>query len=144
MTDTQGMKDSRAEHFTKYEALAREIGIRRLVEVLGAPPLKLTRERVQGALERGDEHLNSIPLQIWDVATGYDTINTASSIPMEKCHCCGSKVPAKASTQAARNRTFHNLEPFASGPFTASERTCVLKHVARYYIDRLLSVEETT
>lgn len=49
------------EHAKKYEALAQELGIDFL---RGYMPVGA--ERIRRALERGDKHLNTIPLRLWD------------------------------------------------------------------------------
>jgi hypothetical protein len=49
------------EHFEKYDAIARQIGINRLIVHVPA-----TRERIIKALEEFDWHLNTIPLRLWD------------------------------------------------------------------------------
>lgn len=51
------------EHAKKYEALAQKLGIEKLKALIPVPP-----ERVRRALERGDKHLNTIPLRKWDTA----------------------------------------------------------------------------
>jgi hypothetical protein len=114
---------SSQEHFDKYEAMAQRIGIDRLVAVLEAMPL--SPARVQRALDSGDEHLNSIPLREWDRATGWYDKGTGKQ---EKCPCCKQMRVVKTG-----DREFCRLEPFQDGPHSAAERTCVLKHVARYH-----------
>lgn len=51
------------EYAKKYEELARKIGIDELKNLIPA-----SREKVRKALERGDKHLNTIPLRKWDAA----------------------------------------------------------------------------
>jgi hypothetical protein len=113
------------EHYEKYEALAQRIGIDKLVAVLEAMPL--SPATVQRALDSGDEHLNSIPLRKWDEAVGYWEPSWVRP-KMEACPCCGHKTPVGFD-----ERAFVRLKPFQDGPHSASERVCVLKHVARYH-----------
>jgi hypothetical protein len=49
------------EHFEKYDAIARQIGINRLIIHVPA-----TKERILQALANDDRHLNTIPLPNWD------------------------------------------------------------------------------
>lgn len=57
------MDPGAVEHAKKYEDLARQIGIEELKALVPATP-----ERIRKALERGDAHLNTIPLRHWDAA----------------------------------------------------------------------------
>lgn len=59
----QSMTPGEIEHAEKYEALARKLGIDQLRELIPA-----SRERIQRAIETGDQHLNTIPLRKWDAA----------------------------------------------------------------------------
>lgn len=59
------------EHAKKYEEVSRRIGIDVLAQLVPASP-----EKVRKALERGDKHLNTIPLRKWDDA--------AAAIPRER------------------------------------------------------------
>lgn len=60
------MDEGDVEHAKKYDVIAREIGIPKLLEIMPA-----TQEKIQKALEHGDKHLNSIPLRKWDAAAEY-------------------------------------------------------------------------
>lgn len=51
------------EHAKKYDAVARKIGIDRLRALMPVSP-----EKIAQALERGDVHLNTIKLRLWDRA----------------------------------------------------------------------------
>jgi DNA-directed RNA polymerase alpha subunit len=51
------------EHAKKYEEMAQRLGVEKLRALI-----PVTQERVRKALERGDKHLNSIPLRKWDAA----------------------------------------------------------------------------
>lgn len=57
------MDPGAVEHARKYEELAQEIGIENLKALIPATP-----DRIRKALERGDAHLNTIPLRHWDAA----------------------------------------------------------------------------
>lgn len=50
-------------HAEKYEKIAQKIGIDVLRELIPA-----SRAKIREALERGDKHLNTIPLRKWDAA----------------------------------------------------------------------------
>lgn len=108
------------EHFEKYEALAQKIGLGRL-----RAAIPFSAERVRRALEEGDEYLNTLPLPVWDSAVGYFQMTMGKE---DKCPCCGTKRMVKWDA-----RQFRAMEPFENGPHTASERICLLKHVARYH-----------
>jgi len=58
------MTPADVEFAEKCEALARQIGIDLLRDLVPASP-----ERVRKALETGDKYLNTIPLRKWDEAT---------------------------------------------------------------------------
>jgi len=113
---------SSQEHFDKYEALAQRIGIDRLIDVM-----PVTAERVRRALDQGDEHLNSIPLRLWDQAVGYWEPSYIKP-KMQTCPTCGHKHAVGFS-----QREFLRLEPFQDGPHSAAERVCLLKHVATHH-----------
>lgn len=57
------MTPEEVEYAEKMEALSRKIGIDRLALLIPVP-----RSKIQKALERGDKHLNTIPLYKWDGA----------------------------------------------------------------------------
>lgn len=61
--EPERMDPGAVEHARKYDALARQIGIDLLVELM-----PVSREKIQKALERGDHYLNTIPLRKWDAA----------------------------------------------------------------------------
>ena len=99
------------EHYEKYDALAREIGIEALKSLIPATP-----EEITAALSTGDTALNTIPLRQWDKAAGRFK-------------------PDK------RFMVSHDFRMSFSGVFTRqnaarlslAERVCVLKHVAAHY-----------
>ena len=109
------------EHFEKYDALAAEIGIARIIEAI-----PFSADSVRRALDQGDEHLNSLPMKKWDQVTGYAGWGVGR---IEPCPTCGQKRRVKWS-----NRDFRKLPPFEHGPHTPSERVCLLKHVAKHYL----------
>lgn len=108
-------------HFDKYEEMARSIGIERLIEAI---PFRA--DSVRHALDTGDEHLNTLPLSKWDNAVGFQQYEMGHTEP---CPCCKTQRRVKWTA-----RQFCGMAPFEGGPHTASERVCVLKHVARYYL----------
>jgi len=67
MATKEAVKDAAAmEHYAEYDRLAKLLGINALRSVIPA-----TREQIEKALAEGDEHLNSIPLPLWDVCHSY-------------------------------------------------------------------------
>ena len=101
--DEYKMKD---EHFKKYDALAKKIGIEKLVKLMPVSKAEMVRKLAE------DKHLNNIPLRVWDRQAGcYDSRHT-------------------------RHFTMHFLDPWApekANGLSLAERVCVLKHVAKYY-----------
>lgn len=61
--EEMAMTPGEVEHAKKCEAIAQRIGIDILRELIPASP-----EKIRRALDRGDKHLNSIPLRKWDQA----------------------------------------------------------------------------
>ncbi len=51
-------------HAEKYEEIVQDLGVDFLKTLIPASP-----EKIRKALERGDKHLNSIPLRKWDAAS---------------------------------------------------------------------------
>jgi hypothetical protein len=51
------------EHFDKYDAIAKQIGINRLIALV---PKAASKVKIQSALMQGDRHLNTIQLILWD------------------------------------------------------------------------------
>lgn len=60
------MDEEDIKHAKKYESLANEIGIERLKSLIPASP-----QKVRSALEKGDEHLNTVSLMKWDKAASF-------------------------------------------------------------------------
>lgn len=58
-------KSTMTEHEKKYDKIAQRIGIEALKKCL-----PFSAKSVKRALEAGDEHLNTIPLPLWDKAAG--------------------------------------------------------------------------
>jgi hypothetical protein len=93
------------EHEKKYEAIAQQLGIEKLVAIVPA-----SYQRVQDALKAGDEHLNTIPLCLWDKAAG------------------------KEQWKEFPTYTWQQPEVFRPMSLSHSERVCVLKHVAKFHL----------
>lgn len=115
------------EHYDKYERLAQRLGVAALrdrVRTIG-PPSKLF------AALRADEHLNSIPLAVWDrLALGEPKAITRHCAT---CQCRARQSwspgwPGPELKESAREIPW-NAQPSLS----LAERVCVLKHVARYH-----------
>jgi len=101
----------------KMERLAQHIGIDKLRKII---PVK--KERIAAALAAGDEHLNSIPLYLWDIAAGrLVTSRYATGKPR-----FGSKV--KVGFEEPWGKKARGL--------SLSERVCILKHVAKYHLGK--------
>lgn len=120
------------EHIDKYEKLAQTIGIEALVAVL---PVSI--ERIHRALDLGDDHLNGIPLHMWDRATGYNerTVGLMSLAPKEKCSHCGQAIRPKAGGRWYQDRGAW-APPWDRTKklhLSAADRCCVLKHVAIHH-----------
>lgn len=116
---------SKQEHFDKYDALAAEIGIARIIEAI-----PFSADSVRRALDSGDQHLNSLPLRKWDQAVGYQEFRTLGG-PTVTCPTCGHKKP---KSRKLSDREFVRFKPFEHGPHSAAERVCLLKHVATHYL----------
>lgn len=95
------------EHENKYDGIAREIGIDFLV-----PLLVERKDEIRQALENGDTHLNSIPIKWWNEKAGGRTLLNG-------------------------NVTLIIDYPwtFYAGPQSLAMRVCVLKHVAKFYLE---------
>lgn len=122
-------KDGRDEHFTKYDELARWLGIPALVALI-----PFSRERVAAALASGDEHLNTLPLRAWDDRHG------TPRQPAGTCKTCGRATPAVNPTggvlglvRAALRRDVGGTGGRVSRAWSLCETVCVLKHVATHY-----------
>ena len=97
------------EHYQKYEAMTKQIGVERLVQIIRH---HWTPEHIRAGLDRGDEHLNkTMPLRVIDAITGY-----ASTPPGFESYY--TAVPPLRS-------------PFKA-PMSHGEACCCLKHVATY------------
>jgi len=129
-------RKQKREHYEKYEKLAREFEGYDLPSYVPA-----TKERIEGALASGDEHLNTIPLGAWDraaqihYATGVERFMLA--MPGERtepCPTCGH--PRKVMDPPKELwRNFHHATKDGRRAFySLSDRVCLLKHVARYWI----------
>lgn len=98
----------RREHFEKYEALAKQIGLGPLINKVFH--LKF---QVEKALRDGDHSLKTIPLATWDHLSGYDDRG-----------CVGMHYTAEFDAPPWTGWRHLSL----------GERVCVLKHVARHYV----------
>ena len=101
------------EHERKYEALAHTIGVAALRAIVPD-----TTERIAAALASGDEHLNTIPLVVWDRAA--QRVN------------CGWVAEAMGDFLMRFNPPF---VPKVANRLSLAERVCVLKHVAKYHME---------
>lgn len=130
--DAQMEARMKAEHAAKYRALLARVGpqaIRELVEPLAA--------RARAALDCGDEHLNGIPLHVWDrLALGPEPQRPPP------CPHCGHRpsVDALRSSPSlgAADWPYRELRATArTGPWSKApglslaERVCLLKYAAR-------------
>jgi hypothetical protein len=93
------------DHYNKYEALAQKIGIDALVKLMPVNKIEM-----QKCLDQ-DEHLNNIPLHVWDrkaglLSDGKTTFNLAFYAPWT---------------------------PELAKGLSLAERVCTLKHVAKYH-----------
>jgi hypothetical protein len=119
----------------KYEALARRLGVEALLKLVPADA-----DRVRAALEAGDEHLNGIPLVMWDRAA----LGAPETLAERTCPTCKHVRPSDDGAglgpwssdwpQTALKRTAR-LEPWRAAPgLSLAERVCVLKHVAKFHL----------
>lgn len=95
------------ENEKKYDRIVKEIGIIHL-----RPLILSKKEEIQKALEEGDIHLNSIPLEWWDRISGVRQL------------------------YGGKYHMDHNY-PWSLYPYSQSPafRVCVLKHVAKFYLE---------
>jgi len=114
------------EHFTRYEALARRIGIDALRKIVPCPG------QVMPALAAGDEHLNTIPLGYWDKAAGMP-----SALERPKCPRCGQVILTRPTPPARNPNRLSFAAPWlpeVANGLSLSDRVCVLKHVATHHM----------
>jgi len=100
-------KSTMTEHEKKYDKIAQRIGIEALKKCL-----PVSAESVKRALEAGDEHLNTIPLHLWDRAAGNRSFH-------------------KGDIFLSWNEPW--TKDKARG-LSLAERVCTLKHVAKFYL----------
>ncbi len=94
-------------HFAKYEALTNQIGLTAIkAKILASFSIDYIKQK-----SGEDEHLNNIPLAIWD--------NMAGNIAVHP--------RVKLSMSPPWNH-------FAANHLSLAERVCTLKHVAREHI----------
>ena len=131
---------AREEFRAKNEVFAQAIGVERLIAHLeqNGP----TRERVEAALDAGDEHLNTIPLGVWDCAAYWDASPMHSGFFItRRCSCNEIMQRAwKYCPRCGRIATSlgYNRPPFdkAGANKSCAERVCVLKYVAEVHYAR--------
>lgn len=109
----QSESGRRRSHREKYEALADVVGIEELKAIILAH--NITPEKIGRALAEGDEHLNTIPMQVWDrmaLSTG------------------------EADRAAPKGPPIRFEYPWTKlkEPQSLAMRVCMLKHVAKHYI----------
>ena len=104
-------KSTMTEHEKKYDKIAQRIGIEALKKCL-----PFSAKSVKRALEAGDEHLNTIPLPLWDKAAG----NRPSSYPLHKGGVFLSWDEPWTKDKARG--------------LSLAERVYILKHVAKFYL----------
>lgn len=104
-------KSTMTEHEKKYDKIAQRIGIEALKKCL-----PFSAKSVKRALEAGDEHLNTIPLPLWDKAAG----NRPSSYPLHKGGIFLSWDEPWTKDKARG--------------LSLAERVYILKHVAKFYL----------
>ncbi len=120
------------EHQRKYDALARKLGWSLLIRLVPVP-----LERIRAVLDAGDEHLNSIPLKLWDGAA----LDQRRDAPWTvECPAYGCKhlnpehtgVGEGSDWPYSRLRETARSMPWSADPnLSLAERVCALKHVAR-------------
>jgi hypothetical protein len=110
-TDIETINKTQTAHFAKYEALATEIGVNALRDLVPA-----TRKEITDALTAGDTALNTVDLTKWDKAAG--------ALPER-----GNATTRTGFVWGPVPAAFKNHRSLSLG-----ERVCVLKHVARYHM----------
>jgi hypothetical protein len=99
------------EHYEKYDALARKIGIDTLKAAIPLKP-----ETIRAALKE-DEHLNTISIRKCDQWAGF-TVHTNM----------------KTQEQKFYGHFYGVWERTKNMGLSLAERVCILKHVARHYM----------
>ena len=102
-------------HREKYAAMASVVGIEDLRKIILYHGI--TPDRINKALDEGDEHLNTIPLRAWD--------QMAAST-------------GAADAVAPKGPTVRFEYPWTKlkEPQSLSMRVCMLKHVAKHHISK--------
>lgn len=107
-----------SEHFKKFNKLAHKLGWHKVLELV---PVPLTH--VRAALDAGDEHLNTIPLHLWD--------NAALGPQKDsRCPCCNQIIRYMKPIHGCDGplkELFHK----AKLGHSLSGGVSVLKHVAK-------------
>jgi hypothetical protein len=128
MLDPKTEARMKREHYEKYEELAQKFkayGIECRVPA--------SKERILMAIEAGDEHLNSIPLVIWDRAASIEYRTSVQTPYRPHCPTCGC-APSSPPVPELWRAFFHVTKDGKRAFYSLAERVCLLKHVARYWI----------
>lgn len=134
-TDSERRARHTREHKEKYERLAVWLGVPALLALIPFPAL-----RVSHALADGDEHLNTLPLHVWDAKHGVELV----ALKQGTCKCCWQALPRTNENKrgegvlglvrnAIKRDREAGREPLQTR-WSLSETVCVLKHVARYHL----------
>jgi len=107
LTNEEVRQRRRREHFEKYDALAKQLGLGQLID-----KVYHLKFQVEKALRDGDHHLNTIPLRSWDYLAGVE--------PTQFDHRVGD--------------VKHEGVWRGQQRLSIAQRVCVLKHVARHYV----------
>ena len=107
--------EAKRSHREKYEALAYIVGIEDLKKIIFFHGI--TPDRINVALAEGDEHLNTIPMRVWDqmaLSTG------------------------EADSDAPKGPPIRFEYPWTKlrYPQSLAMRVCILKYVAKHHIAR--------
>jgi hypothetical protein len=122
------------EHEAKYDALARLLGLDALRRLVPVPA-----ERISAALAAGDEHLNSIPLGMWDRAA-LSAPGAEDAGRTRVCPSCKQTVRPVSELYSADwpqrpLRRTARFTPWNAAPtLSLAERVCALKHVAKFHL----------
>ena len=128
------MKTQKREHYEKYETLAQQF------ERFDLPMLvPVSRERILQALAAGDEHLNTIPLKIWDRAAAIEYKTGVDSpwwVKTDRCPTCGQVRPGATVKRVVDPlwAAFKHETKNGWAYYSLAERVCLLKHVAKYWM----------
>ena len=102
-------------HREKYEALAHVVGVEDLKKIIFFHGI--TPDRINEALAEGDEHLNTIPMRVWDQMA----LSTGEA---DKATPKGPAIRFKYPWTKLKE------------PQSLAMRVCMLKYVAKHHIAR--------